>query len=212
MKTDWFSRVGPWLAWSSLAFIVIAMGAGLLLQVLVGSPLGGVPFLIHFSEAVGLTGFAVVGALIVWRHPRHPIGWIWLLIAFSFGIDHLAWGYGAFVVGSNPAPLLGAQTDSTWMYWNGRGTIGLLGLALLLLTFPSGKLLSPAWRIVAWIAVGRVILDIVMPILEFDPYGLRSFLTGLTGVRLPDSTDFALPKAVVSLVACCASWQPQPPW
>jgi hypothetical protein len=70
MKTDWFSRVGPWLAWSLLAFVVISMGAGLTLQVITDAPFGGVPFIIHFSEVIAPTGFAIVGALIVSRHPK----------------------------------------------------------------------------------------------------------------------------------------------
>jgi hypothetical protein len=172
-----------WLAWSAAGLTITLMTAGLALQAATESPLGGLPFLIHISEVFGLSGFAVIGALIVTWHPRHPVGWIWLLISFSFGVDHFAWGYAHYGEITRPGSLPGAAAAIVWLYWTGRGTFGLLGMTLLLLLFPGGRPLSSRWSIVAWIAVARAALSIPIAALVAVPFGEFPFATDLVSVN-----------------------------
>jgi hypothetical protein len=134
------NRILRWLAWSLVGLIVILMGIGLALQVITDSPFGGGPFVIQFSEALALSGFAIIGALIVSRQPRHPIGWIWILIAISFGRDHFVWGYAYYGYIAKPGSLPGTEAAIVLLYFLGRGSSGMLGLTLLLLLFPTGRL------------------------------------------------------------------------
>jgi hypothetical protein len=94
--------------------------------------------------AVGIVfvaAFATVGALLAWKRPGNPIGW--LLSAIG-----LAWaGAGQGVLLARFPRTL---TLADWLGW-----MWLLGLGLcvfVLLLFPSGKLPSRRWRPVAWAA------------------------------------------------------------
>jgi hypothetical protein len=73
-------RLATRLAWGlALVAVVVGLGASVLV-VLTAAPLAGV---IAGHTVVGIMlglGFPPLGALIVARHPRHPIGWL-LLVA-----------------------------------------------------------------------------------------------------------------------------------
>lgn len=179
------SKNARWLAWLLVGFNLALMGTGLALQLLTNAPLLGVPFLVHFSEVAALAGFAVVGALIVSRHPRHPVGWVWLLISISFGMDHFTWGYAYYGSIAHPGSLPAPEVAIVWQYWHGRGTFGFLGMTLLLLLFPTGRPLSPRWNVLAWIATGRAVVDIPVSGLAPNPIGYFPFPTDLIAVGDP---------------------------
>jgi hypothetical protein len=192
------NRILRWLAWSLVGLIVILMGIGLALQVITDSPFGGGPFVIQFSEALALSGFAIIGALIVSRQPRHPIGWIWIFIAISFGRDHFVWGYAYYGYVAHPGSLPGTEAAIVLLYFLGRGSSGMLGLTLLLLLFPTGRLLSQRWSPVAWIALGAAVITIPVSILEPVPIIYFPFPTDLLAVG--DSTQNVLVRASSILV------------
>lgn len=182
MKLGIWNRYARWLAWVLVVINVALMIAGLALQVVTGAPLLGGPYLVHFAEVAALSGYAVVGALIVSRHPRHPIGWVWLLISFSFGVDHFAWGYAYYGYIAHPGSLPAPEAAIVWQYWLGRGTVGILGMTLLMLLFPTGRPLSPRWDVLAWIAVGRAVVAIPVSALAPRPSGYFPFPTDLIAV------------------------------
>ncbi len=192
------NRILRWLAWSLVGLIVILMGIGLALQVITDSPFGGGPFVIQFSEALALSGFAIIGALIVSRQPRHPIGWIWILIAISFGRDHFVWGYAYYGYIAKPGSLPGTEAAIVLLYFLGRGSSGMLGLTLLLLLFPTGRLLSRRWSPVAWIAIGAAAISIPVSILAPAPIIYFPFPTDLLAIG--DSTQNVVGQASSILV------------
>ena len=191
-------RYARWLAWSLVGFIVVLMGIGLVLQVITDSPFGGGPFVIQFSEALALSGFAIIGALIVSQQPRHPIGWIWIFIAISFGRDHFAWGYAIYGYVANPGSLPGTEAAIVLLYFLGRGSFGMFGLTLLLLLFPTGRLLSQRWGLVAWISLGAAAITIAVSILAPAPIIYFPFPTDLLTVG--DSTRNVLGRASSILI------------
>ena len=93
---------------------------------------------------VGLTfivAFATVGALLSWKRPANPIGWL-------LSASGLAYALGGFSLLLTHFPR--TLTLGNWLGW-----IWLLGLGLcvfVLLLFPSGQLPSRRWRPVAWAA------------------------------------------------------------
>jgi hypothetical protein len=90
---------------------------------------------------VFIGAFATVGALLAWKRPGNPIGW--LLSATG----------GAYAVGASNVLLAHFPRTLTLAKW--LGWIWLLGLGLcvfVVLLFPSGNLPSRRWRPVAWAA------------------------------------------------------------
>jgi MFS family permease len=194
-----------WRAWSiwlvSVAATVTALGytaanplpASLRNQG--GSPSDGV------IAVAFITAFATVGALLAWKRPRNPIGWL-------LSATGLAYATGSFCLLLAHFP--GAITLVNWLGW-----IWLLGLGLcvfVVLLFPSGNLPSRRWRLVAWAAgaglAGWVLGNAFAPTIITDspstpnpvgltgPAGNMFMLMAICGVVLITSTGLA---AIVSL-------------
>ncbi|HEY7016640.1 MAG TPA: histidine kinase [Streptosporangiaceae bacterium] len=86
-----------------------------------------------------IAGFATVGALLVWKRPGNPIGWL----LSSTGLCYAAGVFLTFL-----AHFPAAETFVNWAGW-----IWLFGLGLavfILLLFPTGHLPSRRWRPLAW--------------------------------------------------------------
>ena len=152
----------PWIV---LAVAVVAACGGMLFVVLNDQSL--VP---EFANFAAFMGMGVVGALILSRVPRHPIGSILLATAVTVA--------GAFVTAGGATYFFrsGSRDLATWLAWPGN-TLWILGLfpmlALLPLLFPDGRLLAPRWRVVLWsgiaiIAIGFITLGFGVATLEVD--------------------------------------------
>jgi len=146
VKQGVVTRAAFWRAWSiwavTMALTVTAMTSTVL------RPLPAE--LVNFSGnglngAVGLVfigAFATVGALLAWKRPKNPIGWLlsaigleYAVAVFSVFLAHFPW----------------TVTLASWL-----GFLYLLGFGLsvlVVLLFPTGTLPSRRWRPVAWAAV-----------------------------------------------------------
>src|SRR5207244_1936835 len=134
-----------WRAWSIWAVSVAATGTALGYAALHSLPAslanqgGG-----RSNGAVVvacIVAFATVGALLAWKRPGNPIGWL-------LSATGLAYAAGAF--GLLLAYFPRTLTVSNWLSW-----IWFLGLGLcvfVVLLFPTGNLPSRRWRPVAWAA------------------------------------------------------------
>src|SRR5215203_5346584 len=97
-----------------------------------------------------------IGALIVSRLPRNPIGWILCGVGLLYQIRHFTLAYADYALATNLGLPWGEYLAwfSTW--------IGFAGLILagvfLILLFPDGRLPSRRWRVVAWMAVSGAAL------------------------------------------------------
>ena len=134
-----------WRAWSIWAVTVATSAAALMSDVLyplpaklasqAGSGLNGV------VGGVFIAAFATVGALLAWKRPANPIGWL-------LSATGLAYAVGAFNV------LLlhfhRTLTLASWVGWTFLLGIGLCVFVVLL--FPTGHLPSRRWQPVAWAA------------------------------------------------------------
>ncbi|MBA2468922.1 MAG: GAF domain-containing sensor histidine kinase [Chloroflexia bacterium] len=115
-------------------------------------------------EAIGNAGLAVafgtVGTLIAVRHVVNPVGWLLIALGCTSALHGFAKEYTAYVFVEKAGALWGGEVVAWLNAFKGEVTpIGLI--ALVLLYFPGGRLASPKWRIVAWIAVAGIGLSML---------------------------------------------------
>jgi hypothetical protein len=159
-------RCWTWVALSLLALFVISMVVTIILSVANGSfqqePAG---FLVLL---VGVSAFMVVGALIVAHRPGNAIGWIFTAIGLLAATwapagEYLTYAYWTRS-GSLPDPILVA-----WALLGGTWYLTMaLALVFAPLLFPTGRLLSPRWRPIAWLAGAATAAFMVLAALKPD--------------------------------------------
>src|SRR5215210_7514035 len=175
------TRASAWLAWALAGLSVAIFLASVVLYVLVRSSQEGPSTSGALSELlifVSFLAFPLVGALIAFRHPKNPVGWICLVIGLFWMQTFLE----DSIPGSGPYPVTtDALTQSLWI-----PPVGLLGIYLILL-FPDGKLPSRRWRSLAWLS--GVVMVLASLIITFSPGPLE----GHPGVRNPFGLEGAPP-------------------
>jgi hypothetical protein len=123
-------------------------------------PRGWVSWQGQIITTVGFMGAPVLGGLVASRRPGNLYGWLWLGLGLSAALVQLAGSYAAYALvaepGSLPAPRTVAQVLG--IAWG----MGVTLLPFLLLLFPTGRLPSRRWRLVAWavLVAGAVLLMI----------------------------------------------------
>jgi hypothetical protein len=123
---------------------------------------------------VFIAAFATVGALLAWKRPGNPIGWL----LSATGLAYAAAVSGVFLM-HFPRTLALAR----WLGWIWLLSLGLCVFVVLL--FPTGNLPSRRWRPVAWAAgaglAGWVLGNAFAPTI-LSSSRPRPNLVGLTGL------------------------------
>jgi hypothetical protein len=121
---------------------------------------------------------AAAGAVLAARRPRNPIGWLLLGVGLCFLVFPLVEAYVAAAVAGAPNGLPAVR----WVGWVGNWiwVPAHACIALLFLLFPNGRLLSPRWRTVAWVAVVSTALLLVASACHSGP------LEVISSIRDPD--------------------------
>jgi hypothetical protein len=144
-------RPAVWLAWL-LCGACIAL-AGLAIGFAVGNGRSTESLLTGMLPAVTFViAFAMVGAVVAARRPQHRLGWIFCTIGLSQGLVTFANEYAVYALWTAPGSVPGGPFMAwltTWV-WAGAAPVVLTFVPLL---FPDGRLPSPRWRPVAWLAV-----------------------------------------------------------
>jgi hypothetical protein len=140
---------------------------------------------------LAFTAFMVVGALIVAHRPGNPIGWIFSAIALLAAGGGLAETYARYAYETRPGSLPGAIV-ATWLAWSSWYPTVALAVVFTPLLFPTGRLLSPRWRPVAWLA-GTVTAAIVALAVLQPTFVLESGRTvdnpiGVAAAQNPDES------------------------
>jgi hypothetical protein len=138
-----------WVAWSMLAVFAVSAVVGIILALANGTfqQDAGNQLLLF----LGFSAFMVVGALVVAHRPNNAIGWLFSASALLAVTGQLAGQYAIYAYATRPRSLPGA----TLALWYGTWPwVLILALTLIFtpLLFPTGRLLSPRWRPVAWLA------------------------------------------------------------
>src|SRR5579862_381047 len=195
----------------------VVVGLGVLASiVLVTIGVGTIPpadlfatldYLASIGAAVALV---LSGAVLVWRLPGHPVGWLLWTAGCLFAVANGSLGLAEFTAGSAPAVAgwLALIGNSVWVP-------AIVCMTVLLpLVFPTGQLPSPRWRIVVAIGVLAAAFDVLqnlltpfdpasVPINVSNPIGAGGFATdlgSLLGTLSSASGVVFLPLVAASLV------------
>lgn len=134
---------------------------------------GGQLAVFGFLLAAPIVG--ILGMLIAARRPRNPIGWLLLVIAVAGAINVLAnvIAIRGLLSGASPR---GWVAWPAWVYSN-TGTLAAILLALVILFFPTGRLLpGPRWRWGTRAVFAALILTIAASMISVSPFELSSGL------------------------------------
>ena len=165
-------RTAARLAWSVWALAIALAGLGIVFLALSYSTPIPVRWGPRGFPAVAALVSSTVGALIVSNRPRHPIGWIFAWFGLLSGAQVLLEEYRVYALltmgGSLPAGEISAWI-ANWIWLPAIAP----AITLLFLLFPTGRLLSPAWRPVAWLAA--IIAAASTLIIAFTPGPFEQF-------------------------------------
>jgi two-component system NarL family sensor kinase len=120
-------RSATWLAWGSLAVVVLVATAAITLVAI--TPAGWYFVILNAAMSFAL---AMSGVLVTKQRPLNPIGWLLLAAGLAHAASALAITAGDTV------------GQHAWLV-----SVSLL-LPLVLLLFPTGRLPGPWWQVVLW--------------------------------------------------------------
>jgi signal transduction histidine kinase len=128
-----------------LSFSLLALSWNRSLQDDLFAGVGGASFVVLSLAS------AMVGAMVLWRVPGNAVGWVLVAIGALTGAGAVAYQYGAYGLSQNPgAP--GIAFAGWFSSPLSEPVAGLFGLVLVL--FPSGRVLSGRWRPTVAVALG----------------------------------------------------------
>lgn len=189
-------RVASRSAWSIVLLSVLLGSAAVAMALAAGTW-----NLKTLSQPTTFLLFSLVGAVIVTRVHQNRIGWILLALGLAFMVMLAKTGYVTL------APRLHGPGVNfiIWLDWLWV-PISVLAIVFLPLLFPTGRLLSPRWRIVVWSALAFIAIatstDAFAP---GNPLGLRVdehlrvILSNLSAMPLLVAAAGALASLIVRL-------------
>jgi signal transduction histidine kinase len=199
--------VGIATAGASLATIVVCVAFDVRLAAIGRSDLRmvdgtGVVYL------AALTVATLVGTSLLLRHPRHPVGWCFALLAVSLVLAAVTLSYSTYGLRARPGSLPGAATagviaDGVFILW-------FVAIGLICAVTPDGRHLSPRWRRASQVMAATGLLWLALRLVApgpleapfqtaDNPWGIDGF--ELRGLRLllAATNHVLVVAAVVSL-------------
>jgi len=154
-----------WLAWTS----VVVYATSTIVTLFLEFRFVGRIEVLDLWVVIALAASGVVGALIVSRHPRHPIGWMFCAAPLFFGASFITRQYAILALVVAPGTLPFGQAMAWFGFWLEIPAIALFVLFLPLL-FPDGRLPSPRWRPVAFVAAAAVAITVLITMVAPNTY------------------------------------------
>ncbi len=128
--------------WAAISVATAAVGSG--------QPSNG-----DYFFPLLLVGYAAVGALVAWRHPENAVGWLLLGVALTIS---LMVGGDTYVIPHAYPGYVAVAWVSGWLFY----VWFALVVAFLPLVFPTGRLLSPRWRVVWWFETATFVAGVLL--------------------------------------------------
>jgi signal transduction histidine kinase len=142
--------------------------AGVLLLIPNQSTLASTSLLLIPAAFLPGPAYATLGALIARRQPRNPIGWLLAILGVDNAIAFFGSEYAILGLHTAPGSLPAATFVAWFQTWLPYPALWA-GLPLFFLLFPNGRLLSPRWKVLAWLAIAVAGLQTVVAILTPGP-------------------------------------------
>ncbi len=192
--------------WCLVLTMAVSFSGALLVRRTFGSP----EFVI-----ISFVMYALVGAVVVWRRPENPIGWVFMTIGVITGLAGLSEGVTQIALTDGPPiewwGVLSAWFD-TWFWY----PLFVSATAVTFLLYPSG-LPSRRWRPVLWLITSATafgtLLVAMAPTLrigesDVDPNAFIvdnpfSPITPELALRLGDAEESAWFTVPMLVVAAC---------
>jgi hypothetical protein len=197
-------RRSAWLLWAA-TIVVAAVGLALLVWDW-PTPVPTGSFGVRGFSGLWAVGFGSVGALLTWRRPGHPVGWVFAAAGLLAAVDFATFEYAlATVVGHRGLP--GGEYVGWLQVWIWVPFVALITVYLFLL-FPDGRLPGPSWRPVAWLAAGLAVIEVTGLALSPGTVANLPVLRNPFGVS-PDWVPLiAIGCGLVGLLSCVvlAAW------
>jgi signal transduction histidine kinase len=142
-----------------------------------------------FGTISAITGAITVATQVpvLWRYPKHPVAWVITATGLLWSLDGLCESWASYGMAQDPyAPLTGF---AVWIVAQ-VGAFLLVGLPLVLVLYPTGRLMPGRWRIVSVVVVA---MSCALPLLLlFAP------VTALTGDGFEMPMDTGMPELPIS--------------
>lgn len=174
-------RVVAGIAWG-LAAIVLAVAVVIAVVKFRRGDFGGSPaeVAVHWIEALLIPAFALLGALILSNQPRNQVGWLIMIPAIGGAVtDPIALWLSSF--DAAPSAVGAGLFLAVWME-NWSWLLFIFPILHLLQVFPTGRILTPRWRWLAYLETAMFIFFI----------GVVSFADELG----PSSADWRIPNPI----------------
>ena len=158
------------IAWVVAALTVVFVAADVIISAQAVPLLSETAIAVHGFPFVhgAVIGSAIMGALIISRYDRHPIGWLLALVGVSSAFSLLMEAYAYWVQESDGPGAEGLAGVAAWLSALAGGQLAIAGLALMFLLAPDGHLYSRRWRYVVWlIGTGEALC--FLAVLSMDP-------------------------------------------
>ena len=159
-------------------------------------------------HTVMASAFAILGAVVVSRQSRNPVGWLLELIGFFFMCIAISNGLYVHVVlnstaeASGPIAYVLAVGNWAWLF------AIVPAFTFLPLLFPTGRPLTPRWRALVWSTSAAIALSLVGSATAPGPLEGTPAVDNPLGVNMPAiqavgdiATVFLLPAAVGSITS-----------
>jgi hypothetical protein len=179
------TRIATRLAWSLWVVWVALISLALLLQfmthdVMLNWPQERLtPGLAVLTGVLSLT-FPTVGALIIARLPTNPVGWLFSTVGLLYALRRFSLAYADYALTAN-FTMPGGEYVAWFSTWVGFAGPILAGV-ILMLVFPTGRLPSHRWRIVAWMAVLGATLRVLADAFTPGPLSTHLYVANPFGV------------------------------
>jgi hypothetical protein len=158
---------------------------------------------------LALVSAATVGAVLASRRPRHPVGWLLLVLGLSLAASGVVAAYTAYGLVARPGALPAAGAVAR--YAPTLVLAALPALSFVLLLTPTGSLPSARWRWWAWVTGTALVVLLAALVVARGSLDLRYQadspldFRGLGGAALLVVNQVALGVTLLTVIVAAAS-------
>jgi hypothetical protein len=117
---------------------------------------------------------SIVGGLIITRQPANPMGWIYSAVGFFQGLSWFSTTYATYALITRPYSLPDGGVMSVLSIFAWAPGLSIL-LTYAILLYPSGRLPTRRWRVVAWASLVPPLFSLLAIFITL-PYGGKALL------------------------------------